>query len=94
MLDAGTSLDMLSIIEELSDIEINYAVFYEPDLNNIPTSVCFLADERVWNKQEYQSKIEFYESQDSLSLESWVDYIGGKKNIKLIQILEGKRLSM
>jgi hypothetical protein len=25
---------------------------------------------------------------------SWLEYVGGEKNAKLIQILEGKRLSM
>jgi len=34
-------------------IEIKKAYFQEPDLNNALTSLCFLADERVWDYETY-----------------------------------------
>jgi hypothetical protein len=40
-------------------IEIKKAYFQEPDLNNALTSVCFLADERVWDYETY-ADVDFY----------------------------------
>lgn len=95
MLDAGTSLDMDFIIKELEKSDINYAIFCEPDLYGMPTAICFLADERVWDKEKYtQSETEFLLTQNWPIETFWNEYVGGEKNAKLIQILEGKRLSM
>lgn len=55
---AGT---LNQIADQISDFnghceegkEINMAYFEEPDLNNALTAICFLADERVFNYEDY-----------------------------------------
>ena len=53
VLDAGTSQDLEEAINFLKDNNIVHAVFREPDLYNMPTAVCFLTDERVWDTETY-----------------------------------------
>lgn len=33
--------------------KINYSSFHEPDLNDALTSICFICDERVFNRKDY-----------------------------------------
>ena len=40
-------------IEKLKNNNINYSCFFEPDINNALTSISFLVDERVWDKEKY-----------------------------------------
>lgn len=42
-----------AIADNIEDAGINYAIFEEPDLNDALTAVCFLADERVWDWENY-----------------------------------------
>lgn len=54
MLDGGTAPEMKSLLDSLQDTTLNFAYFKEPDLNNIVTSICFIADEYVYDdKYEY-----------------------------------------
>jgi len=53
VLDAGTSQDLEEAIDFLKNNNIVQTVFREPDLYNMPTAVCFLADERVWDTETY-----------------------------------------
>lgn len=93
MLDGGIAPEMEYIASELYNANINHTVFREPDLNNLITSICFLADERVWNTDKYtQSEDDFNEMYDEDY--DWFDHIGGYENTKLIEILKGKRLSL
>jgi len=39
--------------------DIPYSLFEEPDLNDALTSVCFLADERVWNYKDYPGFLDY-----------------------------------
>lgn len=45
--------------DALLEHEINFAYFQEPDLNDALTAVCFLADERVFNKEDYPDFIDY-----------------------------------
>ena len=45
------SLD--NIVHQLEKNGIQYSIFNEPDLNNALTAVCFIADERVWDWENY-----------------------------------------
>lgn len=38
---------------DLKDNNIPFSYFREPDLNNALTAICFLVDERVYNKEKY-----------------------------------------
>lgn len=96
-LDGGTSNDLEEIKKTLERIKYNHNSFYEPDINNCITSICFLVDERVWNKEKYQTEEEFYQSNPEYGInkmyDEWSDYIG-EKNITIMEILNGKKLSI
>jgi hypothetical protein len=55
VLDAGTSFDIEEIIGQLDEHKVDYAVFKEEDLNSITTSIAFLVDDRVFDKDKFQS---------------------------------------
>jgi hypothetical protein len=44
---------MQKYLTELKDHDIKVATFYEPDLNSMLSAICFLVDERVFNKELY-----------------------------------------
>ena len=57
--------------DELAQMGIQTATFYEPDLGDQLTAVVFLVDERVWDKENYStydfikdevSEMEYYET--------------------------------
>jgi len=56
-LDAPGTLD--STYRSLRDNDIDCTGFCEPDLNNALTAVCFICDERVFNKKLYPDFIDF-----------------------------------
>lgn len=41
------------IADSLFENDIEYNCFFEPDLNDALTAVCFICDERVFNKDKY-----------------------------------------
>jgi len=41
------------IADQLVENSVDISYFFEPDLNRALTAVCFLADERVFNKKDY-----------------------------------------
>lgn len=47
------------IYDQLLDHEINFSYFEEPDLNDALTAVCFICDERVFNKELYPDFVDF-----------------------------------
>lgn len=60
VLDGGTTNDnptrlgdLNNILNELDILGVKYVVFKEPDLGDQITSIVFLLDERVWNKEKY-----------------------------------------
>ena len=84
-------------------------MFSEPDLDGIVTSVCFLADERVFDEENYPDYITWRAKnnipmivintyppiieEDKQAKETWLSLIGGKKNEVLRDIIKYKRLS-
>ena len=55
VLDAGTSFDIEEIIGQLDEHKVDYAIFKEEDLNSITTSIAILVDDRVFDKDRFQS---------------------------------------
>jgi hypothetical protein len=60
VLDGGTTNDnpyrlgsLNKITTDLSELGLKYVTFREPDLGDQITSVVFLLDERVWDKEKY-----------------------------------------
>lgn len=83
--------------------------FYEPDLGDQLTAICFLVDERVWSKELYPDFIKetlpwsrnkpsekaklALEETNNKNYEAWVEKVGGEKNAFLREFLKGFRLA-
>ncbi len=102
ILNGGTSGNMLELKNQLVDMGINHSEFFEPDLNNMLSSITFLVDERVYNKQKYPDYVNPYNptnviiggfNQNNWKYEQWVKEIGGEQNVKLRQFLSDKKLA-
>lgn len=106
MLDGGTSPEMEAVISELQNTGVDFSWFEEPDLNNLVTAISFIADERVWDRKKYPSLEDFTKSKIAYNEENrivyseygieleWRELVGGMNNVKLIEILKDKRLSL
>lgn len=57
------TLDILH--EDLWIKDIDHSLFYEPDLNNALTAICFICDERVFNYEDYPDFPTWVKLQDS-----------------------------
>ncbi len=96
--DEGKPIGTLNQIErELLLNRIQYTRFCEPDLNNALTALCFICDERVFNKKDYP---DFNEElwEDTISLrdvmyKEWLTSIGGEQNLFLRNLLKDKKLA-
>jgi hypothetical protein len=96
---------MQAHLNELRTNGINVSTFYEPDLNSMLSAMCFLVDERVFNKELYPDFVgfeidaanipHFTDLNAKLERErkNWIEKIGGPKNVFLRSFLAGKRLA-
>lgn len=102
VLNGGVYQNMMDIIDELKNNGIKFATFEEEDLNNLTTSICVLADERVWDREEYPSYENWfnYNTDDRDSLEygdlyqrehDYEEFVGGKDIVVLKRLLNGMR---
>ena len=87
ILNGGTSNDghlgnpkgsMEETYRSLYHSGIPCANFYEPDINNAMTAICFLADDRVWDKEQYPDFIDYIinikmrdDAKESIPLENY-----------------------
>ena len=107
MLDGGTYQEMVRIYDTLKELGMKIGEFQEPDLNYLTTSITFLADERVWNREQYPSwetlpqcpctilgGMPTPDPKDYMSYNEWVEMMGGAANVELRELIFSKRLSM
>lgn len=88
VLDGGTYSDMKECRKFLEDNKINYATFYEEDLNNLLTAIVFVADEKIWNTEKYP----YYDMlSDSDSESDFYDDI--ERNLNIRNFIFSKRLA-
>jgi hypothetical protein len=98
----NTNTNMLGTLnqhlETLKNNNVFCTEFYEPDLGNQLTGVTFLVDERVFDYKKYPN----YEPGVVASInkwkfnreyKSWVESIGGEKNLFLREFLKQFRLA-
>lgn len=85
--------------QTLSDADVLFASFFEPDLGDQLTAFVFLVDERVYDKKKYPDFNDFYENKgymfhnEGIAYDKWVDTLGGDKNVFLREFLSNKRLA-
>ena len=107
MLDGGTYQEMVRIYDTLKELGMKFADFQEPDLNYLTTSITFLADERVWNREQYPSweslpqcpciidgNMQAPDPNDYMTYNEWVEMMGGAANVELRKLIFSKKLSM
>ena len=107
VLDGGTYQEMVRIYDTLKELEMKFADFQEPDLNYLTTSITFLADERVWNREQYPSweslpqcpctilgDMPTPDPKDYMSYNEWVEMMGGAANVELRKLIFSKKLSL
>ena len=93
MLDGGTYQEMKECRDTLAELGVPYMAFYEQDLGNLITSISFLVEDKVWDTKTYPSyEEELDESSDSEN-PVWLIMMGGRRNLKLRNFLQSKRLS-
>jgi len=98
ILSAGGSIELIDAIEQLVANDITYAIFKEEDLYDKPTAVCFLVDERVWDKKKWPDPSTYFMPSNTMgtlvptrSYENFHEEIGGNKNIFLRSFLPNYR---
>ena len=101
VLDGGTVQDMMYIVDSLKELKIPFATFKEPDLGWILTSIAFLVDERVWDAQTCGRSYAHYQlmCQEDSNLpkwthDEWVNWIGGKTNEILKNLIFSLKLAI
>lgn len=76
-LDGKVVGSLNQIADDLLANGIRFSFFQEPDLNDALTAVCFLADERVWDYENYP---EFYDWLLNLEMDPTSKYALDLKN--------------
>ena len=96
MVDGGTHQDMVEIHRILEENDINHTYFIEPDLNDCMTAITVVADERVWDRENYCLSLDDYIAKYEFhgNIREWFEHVGGEKNAILIDILKDKKLSL
>lgn len=101
ILNGGSSIKLIESLNYLIDNQlVDLAFFKEPDLYGGITSICFLADERIWDREKYPdrlSELEEYELPGGgtivpaihrvFYINSFKERIGGEKNFQLKEFL-------
>jgi len=93
----------------LDEAKIPTQPFYEPDLGDQLSAICFLVDERVFDKTTYpdfipetlpwgkrkpsENLVIEIEERNKKNHELWVEKIGGEKNAFLREYLKSLRLA-
>ena len=104
ILNGGTSNSKPAAIKDAGTMEQHYLTllfhnkikctpFFEPDLNHSLTSIAFIVDERVFNKELYPDYIIYAGEDNSDSYEDWVKSVGGEQNVFLREFLKQFRLA-
>ena len=105
ILNGGSSVTLADHMMYLSQCGIDFEVFREPDLYNGITAFCFLADERVWDREKYPDRLPDigYDLPGGgrivpaihrvFDVEAFKEQIGGEKNFLLKEFLSKFRLA-
>lgn len=100
MLSGGTVPDMDNIRMTLYGAGIEFEIFQEEDLNNLTTTICLLADERVWDRENYPT-FDIYKlkragegvTDEEILEKEFISLVGGIENAVKKEVLNGLRLA-
>jgi len=81
LLDGGGSEDMKLRMEELESFEVDYATFYEPDLNNSLSAIAFIVPESVYGLDI--KGLEDVHTNNYKEIHSYVEFARHLKSFKL-----------
>jgi len=97
---------MQEYLTNLTANNVRVGSFYEPDLNSMLSAMCFIVDERVFNKKLYPdfesspmpdnggiTEFNEWSKNDTIQYANWVEKIGGEQNLFLRNFLSDKRLA-
>lgn len=92
VLTPGGSIQMKEVLAELALNQITFQTFQEEDLDNIITSICFLVDERVWDRKKYPDPVPDFRDLINIMINpdnssEFEILIGGKQNLFLRSFL-------
>lgn len=62
LLESHNTNLLYDTMEDLRLLKVNCGVFFEPDLNDSVTAICFLLDREVWDTKRFQNVSERIES--------------------------------
>lgn len=103
VLSAGSSFGLNAATLELLANKIELVEFVEPDLYDNVTAICFLADERVWDREKYYdlgmhdpyilAGINNRPDLQEKIRDAYIESIGGQQNFFLRSFLPKYRLA-
>ena len=70
--------------EENPGTIINYSEFYEPDLNDTLTAICFIADEPVFNYDLFPDISKFFK--DRIDKNTWFEIFRNSRDVDLCEL--------
>jgi hypothetical protein len=77
----------LNEIEDmLLENKIAFSHFIEPDLNNGLSALCFIVDERVFNRKDYPDFPAWIKTKNVISSVKWLEIF--KNNLPMIEIID------
>lgn len=65
--DPKGTLDQIG--DQLLKNNIQFSFFHEPDLNDTLTALCFICDERVWDRENYPDFIDYVSEWKNLTIQ-------------------------
>lgn len=104
ILNGGTSVDLKKIKEKFEEGGVKYETFEEEDLDGLTTSISVLADERVWDREDWVSYQVYADNADAYPdygeldddeelAKEYDDYIGGHENAVKKEILNNLKIA-
>lgn len=100
MLSGGTTFDMHNIKKIFTENGIKFETFEEEDLGDLTTSICVLADEKVWDRENYPT-FDIYKlkragegvTDEEILEKDFISFVGGIENAVKKEVLNGLRLA-
>lgn len=97
VLDGGCVPELVECEEILSQFNYPFAVFKEPDLGDILTCVCFIADDRIYDYKNWGTSFDNFAelvSPAKVQYDTWLNDIGGKKAEAVKMLISNLRIAI